>query len=388
MQPFAKRVSAIAPFEVMEVLGLARELEHGGADVIHLEVGEPDFATPEPVREAARRAVSDEPMTYTSGIGLIELREAIARWYHDVFGVTVDVDRIVVTTGSSAALLLALGACVNSGDRVLMGDPAYPCNRNFARLFDAEPILVPTDAGSAYQLTADQIRVAATPDTSAVIVASPANPTGTLVADDAWDGLIAACDTVGATLIVDEIYQGLVYGRSPHTVLAHTDQVVVVNSFSKYFQMTGWRVGWLVVPPGWTRHIETLAQNLFICPPTPSQHAAVAALSPDCAPILDARRREFANRRDVLLRELPRTGLVVDAVPDGAFYVYADTRAIADDSFAMVRDLLSAQGVALTPGRDFGDHAPDTHVRIAYTQPVPRLLEAIQRIVRWRSETG
>ncbi len=370
----------IAPFEVMEVLALARALEADGHDVIHLEVGEPDFPTPVPVVEAAARAMRSVSMGYTPALGLPELREAISGWYSTALGVDVPPQRIVVTAGSSAALLLALGVTVNPGDRVLMGDPGYPCNRHFASFVEAEPVLVPTHHDTAYQLTGDLLSSAWVPGTRAVIAASPSNPTGTLIPRAEWSALAHRCAAGGAVLIADEIYQGLTYGRAPDTVLSVTDEVFVVNSFSKYFQMTGWRLGWLVVPPGWVREVEKLAQNLFICAPTPAQHAALAAFTPATIAILEERRAELHHRRDVLLAALPRTGLRVRSVPEGAFYVYADSSGVAPDSFALAGRLLRERHVAITPGRDFGVAAPDAHVRIAYTQPAERLLEAVDRI--------
>jgi len=379
-QDLATRLSQIAPFEVMEVLGAARRLEATGRDVIHLEVGEPDFPTPPPVIAAAQAALATTPMFYTSAVGMTELREAISRWYAQCFGVTVPVERIVVTSGSSAALLMALGALVNPGERVLMADPGYPCNRNFVRFLDAEPVLVPSGPADAYQLTAQLAQAAWGPRVRAAIAASPSNPTGTCLEPSEWAALAAVCRERGGVLIADEIYQGLVYDGPPETVLSVADDVWVVNSFSKYFQMTGWRLGWLVVPDGCTREIEKVAQNLYISAPTPSQHAALAALSPEGLAVLEQRRVELGARRDVLLQELPGIGFAVRARPHGAFYIYCDVSAHTDDSFAFAKWLLERTGVALTPGRDFGDAAPDQHVRIAYTQPVDRLREAVARI--------
>lgn len=378
----ARRVGRIAPFEVMEVLAQAHRMQAGGADVIHLEVGEPDFPTPEPIVRAAIRALDSEPMFYTPALGLPPLREAISGFYSERHGLSVPVDRIVVTAGSSGALLLALGLVLDVGDEALTGDPGYPCNRHFVSFVDAEPVLVPTDAATDYQVTADLLAAAWTPRTRAVIAASPSNPTGTLIEPDEWVRIAALCRERGAMLVADEIYQGLVYGRRPTTVLSLTDDVIVVNSFSKYFQMTGWRLGWLVVPDGAAREIEKLAQNLFICPSTPAQHAALAAFAPEAIAILESRRMELEHRRDVLLAALPEIGFGIRARPDGAFYIYADVGDLTDDSFAFARRVLDRTAVAITPGRDFGFAAPDRHVRIAYTQPVPRLEEAIERIRR------
>lgn len=378
----ARRAGRIAPFEVMEVLAQAHRMQAAGSDVIHLEVGEPDFPTPEPIVQAAAAALRAEAMFYTPALGLPALREAISGYYAERYRVTVPVERIVVTAGSSAALLLALGLVLDVGDEALIGDPGYPCNRHFVSFVDADPVLVPTDAQTDYQVTADLLSAAWTAKTRAVIAASPSNPTGTLIDADEWGRIATLCNQRGATLIADEIYQGLVYGRTPETVLTRTDDVIVVNSFSKYFQMTGWRLGWLVVPDGAAREIEKLAQNLFICPSTPAQHAALAAFRPETIEILETRRAELERRRDVLLSALPGIGFGVRARPDGAFYIYADVGELTDDSFAFARRVLDETAVAITPGRDFGFAAPDRHMRIAYTQPAPRLEEAVERIRR------
>ena len=370
----------IAPFEVMEVLARAQAMQAAGRDVIHLEVGEPAFPTPQPLVAAARRALADHPMGYTSALGLEPLREQISAHYRDRFGVDVAPERIVVTAGSSAALLMALGALVDPGDRVLMGDPGYPCNRHFVSALDGEPVLIPTGPKTAYQVTAGLLAEAWEPGARAVIAASPSNPTGTRISLMEWSAIAALCRARGAALIADEIYQGLTYDREPETVLSVADDVFVVNSFSKYFQMTGWRLGWLVVPDGWTREIERLAQNLFICPPTPAQYAALAAFRPETIEILEERRAELAGRREMLVDALPGIGFAVRVRPDGAFYVYCDVSGVCDDSFELCGRIIEATGVAITPGRDFGVAAPAHHVRIAYTQPVARLEEAVDRI--------
>jgi aspartate/methionine/tyrosine aminotransferase len=382
LERLSRRAGRIAPFEVMEVLAHAQRLQAAGYDVIHLEVGEPDFPTPEPVMRAATRALAEEPMFYTPALGLPALREAIARFYDERFGVDVAPDRIVVTAGSSAALLLALGLVLDVGDEALVGDPGYPCNRHFVTFVDAEPVLVPTDAPTDYQVTGELLADAWTDRTTAVIAASPSNPTGTLISLDEWGRIAGLCRARGATLVADEIYQGLVYGRRPETILSLTDEVLVVNSFSKYFQMTGWRIGWLVVPEGAAREIEKLAQNLFICPSTPAQHAALAAFDPATIEILEARRLELERRRDLLLDALPAIGFGVRARPAGAFYLYCDVSGITDDSFAFARRVIDETAVAITPGRDFGVAAPERHVRIAYTQTLPRLEEAVTRMGR------
>ena len=329
---------------------------------------------------AAQAALDEHPMFYTSAVGMPALREAIAGWYRSAFGVEIPAERIIVTAGSSAALLMAIGALVDPGERVLMSDPSYPCNRNFVRYLDAEAVLVPSGPEHGYQLTAELAERAWGPGVRAAIAASPSNPTGTCLTGAEWAALADVCRRHGGTLIADEIYQGLVYDGPAETVLSVADDVWVVNSFSKYFQMTGWRLGWLVVPEGVTREIEKVAQNLYISAPTPSQYAALAALSEPGLAVVEERRAELGRRRDVLLDELPAIGFAVRARPSGAFYIYCDVSAHTDDSFAFAEWLLEETGVALTPGRDFGEAAPRQHLRIAYTQPVERLREAVRRI--------
>jgi len=376
----ASRMASIEPFEVMEIQTLARNLEAQGRDVIHLEIGEPDFTTPAPVVDAARRALDAMPMFYTSALGIPALREAISRFYRERYRVEVPAERIVVTAGSSAALLLAFGVLLDAGDEVLLSDPGYPCNRHFVHALGGLPRLVPVDSRSRYQLTPDLADEAWTPRTRIAMVASPSNPTGTLVEPGEIAALAAMARERGATLLVDEIYHGLTYGRDARTALEAGDDVFVINSFSKYFQMTGWRLGWLVAPRPYVRELEKLAQNLYISPSTLAQHAALAAFEPGTIAILEARRRELQARRDYLLPALEALGFRIGAKPEGAFYVYAECSALADDSFALAREALAKAGVAFTPGKDFGFNAPERHIRIAYTQPVARLEEAVARL--------
>jgi len=373
-------MSHIAPFEVMEIQTAARELERQGKDVIHMEIGEPDFTTPRPIVDAAIAALNDKPMFYTSALGIQPLREAIAEFYRTKYGVTVGPERIIVTAGSSAALLLTCGVLLNAGDEVLMADPGYPCNRHFVRAMEGVPRTIPVDPEHAYQLAAEHIGTHWNERSVAALVASPSNPTGTLVAPGELARIHQSVRSRGGTLIVDEIYQGLTYGVEPSTALSLGDDLFVINSFSKYFQMTGWRLGWLVVPPAYVREVEKLAQNLFISASTPAQHAALAAFKPETIAILEQRRAEFEARRNFLLPALKNLGFGIPVVPQGAFYIYADSSQIATDSFALSRKILQQAHVALTPGKDFGDAAPDRHIRIAYTQTVPRLAEAVERI--------
>jgi aspartate/methionine/tyrosine aminotransferase len=380
MDRLASRMAHIAPFEVMEIQTLARRLEGEGRDVIHMEIGEPDFTTPQPIVDAAISALKAEPMFYTSALGITPLREAISRFYLERYKVAVAPERIIVTAGSSAALLLALGVLLDPGEEVLLSDPSYPCNRHFVRAFDGVPRMVPVGADEHYQLTPELATANWNAKTRIVMVASPSNPTGTLVPHAALAGLHALTRARGATLVVDEIYQGLTYEGDTGTALSLGEDVFVINSFSKYFQMTGWRLGWLVAPPAYVREVEKLAQNLFISASTVAQHAALAAFAPETIAIVEERRREFAARRNYLLPALKTLGFRVPVTPEGAFYIYADSSGIARDSESLARDILERAWVAMTPGKDFGFNAPERHIRIAYTQPVARLEEAMKRI--------
>ena len=380
----ASRMAHIAPFEVMEIQTAARELERQGKDVIHMEIGEPDFTTPRPIVDAAIAALNDKPMFYTSALGIQPLREVIAAFYASKYGVTVAPERVIVTAGSSAALLLAFGVLLNPGDEVLMADPGYPCNRHFVRAMEGVPKTIPVGPEHAYQLAACDIGTHWSERSVAALVASPSNPTGTLIAPDELKRIHAEVGARGGTLIVDEIYQGLTYGVAPSTALSlnenASEDLFVVNSFSKYFQMTGWRLGWLVVPTAYVREVEKLAQNLFISASTPAQHAALAAFGPDTLAILEERRAEFHARRDFLVPALRELGFKIPVVPQGAFYIYADSSQFGADSFELARRILKEAHVAVTPGKDFGIAAPERHIRIAYTQTAARLGEALERM--------
>ena len=384
----AARMAHIAPFEVMEIQKLARELEAQGRDIVRLEIGEPDFRTPRPVVEAAKRALDTEGMFYTSALGLAKLREAIARWYAERYEVEVPASRIVVTAGSSGALLLAFGVLLDAGEEVLLADPAYPCNRHFVRTLGAVPRGVPVGGATRYQLTAGLVREHWGPATRMAMVASPSNPTGTLIAHEEMSRIADVVREKGGTLLADEIYHGLTYGVDARTAAELGEDVIVINSFSKYFQMTGWRLGWMLVPPELVRRVETLAQNLYISPSSVAQHAALACFEPATVAILEERRAELDARRRYLVPALQSLGFGVPVVPDGAFYVYADTSRVADDSFALARALLTEAGVAVTPGRDFGVNEPERHLRIAYTQPIARLREAVDRIGKYLAKKG
>ena len=380
LMKLASRVDEVAPFYVMEVVKKADELAASGRSIIHLSIGEPDFPTPEPVQRAACAAITAGRTGYTAALGLPALREAIAADYARRFGVEVDAGRIVVTAGASAALALALAALIDAEREILLPDPSYPCNRNFAAAFGARVRLLPCGPENAFQPTASQVAAAWNDRTAALLLASPANPTGTsvsraLLADVA--GIVHARD---GALLVDEIYHGLVYGHPAWTALSVVPQAIVLNSFSKYYCMTGWRLGWLVAPPDVVPALERLAQNLYICAPTIAQHAALACFTPETQAICEQRRAEFARRRARLLPALRSLGFRIPAEPDGAFYVYADISALAGDSWSFCFDVLEATGVCFVPGRDFGRAAPERFVRLSYATSMEDIDEAISRL--------
>ena len=379
----ASRLADIAPFHVMELLARAQVLEADGRDIILMEIGEPVFPTPAPILAAAQAYIAGGRVFYTPALGLPELRQAIASFYATRYGVELPASRIVVTAGASGALLLALACLAEPGGEWLLSDPGYPCNANFVRSFEGVPVGIPLREAHGFQPTLADLEAHWNERTAGALFASPANPTGTLL-DDATLAMIA--DFVrarGGQLIVDEIYHGLTYEGDVSTALQFGDDIFIVQSFSKYFNMTGWRLGWLVVPERFARDIEKLAQNLFIAPSTPAQYAALAAFAPETIALLEERRREFGRRRDYLVPALEALGFSVRTKPAGAFYVYAECSALTSDSQQFARDLLEVTGVAVTPGLDFGAHAPRTHLRFAYTTSEERLREAVGRIRRY-----
>jgi aspartate/methionine/tyrosine aminotransferase len=377
----AARTARIAPFRVMELVKRAKALEAAGRSIIHLSIGEPDFTAPEPVLAALDEALRAGATQYTAALGTTGLREAIAAHYRDVYRVEVDPARIVVTAGASAALLLACCAFVDPGDRVLMTDPSYPCNRHFVAAFDGAAGAVPVGPETRFQLTEALVREHWTQRTVGVLLASPANPTGTSIPFDELARIVAACRELGGFTIVDEIYLGLTYGASPRSALELGEDVVVTNSFSKYFSMTGWRLGWLVVPPALVATFEKLAQNLFICASTLAQHAALACFEPRSIAIFEERRREFERRRDYVVPAMRSIGLDVPVMPDGAFYAWLDCSGFGSSESVATR-LLEEAGVSLVPGHDFGVHEPERWLRLSYATAMPQLLEAVERIDR------
>lgn len=378
----AQRLAEIAPFHVVELLTRARQLENEGRDIIHMEVGEPDFATPAPIVNAAVDALNSGKTLYTQALGLPELRQAISDFYRQRYGVAVPAARIAVTNGASGALNLAFACLADPGREWLLADPGYPCNRHILRTYEGRPAAIPVGPQSNFQPTPQQVASAWNENTAGLLVASPANPTGTLLTLPEITALADVCRARTGHFLVDEIYHGLTYETDAPTACAAGDDIWVINSFSKYFQMTGWRLGWMVIPEAFVRDVEKLAQNLVLCPSTPAQYAALAAFRPDTIAILEQRRAEFRRRRDFLAPALEAIGLAVVARPEGAFYLYCDCSAVAGDSFALARELLEEAGVAATPGLDFGANAPEKYIRFAYTTGVDRLAEAVERLRR------
>ncbi|MCG1039994.1 MULTISPECIES: pyridoxal phosphate-dependent aminotransferase [Burkholderiaceae] len=383
----ASRIDQIAPFHVMEFVKQANRLEQAGHDVIHMSIGEPDFTAPPAVVEAAASALRRGLTQYTPALGITPLREAIAMHYRRIYGIDVEPARIIVTAGASAALLLACAALVDRDDEVLMPDPTYPCNRHFVTAFEGRAVLVPSDAAQRFQLSAAHVQQHWGANTRGVLLASPSNPTGTSIDAGELQRIVDTVRAYDGFAIIDEIYQGLTYDAPPVSALslrgAH-DHVVTVNSFSKYFSMTGWRLGWLVVPPHWVPAFEKLAQNLFICASALAQHAALACFEPASLEIYEQRRLEFKRRRDFLVPALRKLGFGIPVLPDGAFYVYANCRGIAhraaSDSAALASVMLQEAKVSMVPGLDFGVHAPHDYLRISYATSYERLQQAIARL--------
>ncbi len=385
----ARRAVDVEPFHVMRLLARARAMEAAGRNVVHMEIGEPDFPTAQPILDAGRRALDEGRTRYTAARGLPELREAVSSHYRRRYGIPVDPGRILITPGASGGLQLLLAGLLDPGDGVLMADPGYPCNRQLVRLLGGVVHAVPVGPDSGYQLTAESLESAWSPGVRVVMVASPSNPTGTLLDAKALARLYGFVSERGASLIVDEIYQGLVYDVADHTALAAGEEgLFVVNSFSKYFGMTGWRLGWVVAPTTTAETLDRLAQNLYLAAPTLSQYAALAAFASDTLSILEERRCEFQRRRDFLLPALTGLGFRFDVVPQGAFYLYARCDGLNTDSDRFAASLLEQEAVAVTPGRDFGSNAPELHLRFAYTTGMDALQEGVHRISRFLAADG
>ncbi|ODS92193.1 MAG: aminotransferase [Comamonas sp. SCN 65-56] len=389
---FASRTERIDPFYVMEMAktaqALAREAAHTRREMIFLNVGEPDFTAPPQVAEAAERAIRDGRTQYTNALGLETLREALSRWYGERFRLDVPARRIVITAGASAALHLACLALINAGDEILMSDPGYPCNRHFVAAAEGVPVLIPTTADERYQLSSSKVRAAWSARTRGVLLASPSNPTGTSIAPDELRAIHDVVRTRGGLTLIDEIYLGLSYDETfGHTALALGDDIISINSFSKYFNMTGWRLGWMVVPEPMVPVVERLAQNLFICASSVAQHAALACFEPQSIAIYEKRRAEFKTRRDFFIPALNELGLTVPVMPDGAFYAWADCTQAArklgvQGSWEFVLELMRRTHVAATPGRDFGNAETAHFIRFSTASSMAQLQEAVARLRR------
>ena len=379
---FADRVAEIEPFRVVEVLERATQLSAAGRDIVHMAAGEPDFATAGPIIEAGRAALAAGETHYSQAAGIPPLREALSRHYADTYGLDIPPSRIMVTPGASGALLLIAALLMNPGDSMLMTDPGYPCNRHFMRLVEGRGQLVPVGADSNYQLTGALAEQHWQDNTIGAMVASPANPTGTALSKEELADLSRAVRARGGHLLVDEIYHGLGYEASTPSVLEVDPDAFVINSFSKYFGMTGWRLGWLVAPEAAVAEMEKMAQNLFISMSTMAQYAALAGFEPGTREILEERREIFRQRRDFLLPAIQDIGFAVPCKPQGAFYIYADASRFTEDSQAFCLELLEEHGVALTPGLDFGHHRANQHLRFSYTTGLERLELAVERLAR------
>ncbi|HEX7968432.1 MAG TPA: aminotransferase class I/II-fold pyridoxal phosphate-dependent enzyme [Stellaceae bacterium] len=375
------RRGQVPPFIAMDVLRAANERAAAGDDVLHLEVGQPSTPAPAAVLAAARAALERETLGYTDALGLPALREAIAAHYRRSNGVALDPARVIVTTGSSGAFLLAFLAAFEPGDHVAMAAPSYPAYRNILTALDLVPVELPAGPEHRYQATLDLLR-GRHGRLDGLIVASPANPTGTMLAPHELAGIARYCRDMGIRFVSDEIYHGITYGMTAATALATSAEAIVVNSFSKYFSMTGWRLGWMVAPPDMLRAIECLAQNLFISPPALSQHAAIAAF--DCRGELDANVARYAANRALLLEELPKAGFIRFAPADGAFYLYADVAHLTNDSPEFCRRMLREIGVACTPGIDFDPARGNATLRLSFAGATAAMAEAARRLKAWR----
>ena len=390
----SQRAHRIEPFYVMQVAkaasSMAQEFAHTAKPMIFLNIGEPDFTAPPLVQAAAAKAIENGNTQYTQATGLPELREKISGWYASRFKVDIAPSRIVVTAGASAALQLACLALIEAGDEMLMPDPSYPCNRHFVGAAEGRSVLIPTTAEERFQLTRTKVEAAWGEHTRGVLLASPSNPTGTSIAPDELQRIAEYVASQGGITMVDEIYLGLSYEeRFGHTGLGMPGElgqnIISINSFSKYFNMTGWRLGWLVVPEVLVPAIERIAQNLFICASTIAQHAALACFEPESLAEYERRRNEFKARRDYFIPELNRLGLTVPVMPDGAFYAYADCTKIAAQwglkgSWDFAFELMKRAHLAVTPGRDFGTSAPERYVRFSTASSMAHLQEAISRL--------
>lgn len=382
----ASRLANIDAFHVMELAKQAAALERAGRHIVHMGIGEPDFTAAEPVVRAAEAAMRRGVTQYTGALGIHPLREAIAGYYQTAYGLDIPARRVIVTAGASGALLLACAVLVEIGAEVLMPDPSYPCNRHFVAAFDGVARMIPSGPAERFQLTAAQVETHWGEQTRGVLLASPSNPTGTSILPDELARILQAVRARNGFAILDEIYQGLSYDAAPVSALSLDPNVVTVNSFSKYFNMTGWRLGWLVVPEALVEAFEKVAQNLFICASAVAQYAALACFTPEALAIYDERKAEFRRRRDLIVPALESLGLRVPVRPDGAFYVYADCRGVnhpaAGDADRLTQAMLHDAGVVMVPGQDFGPHTARDYIRISYATSRENIEEAMARLGR------
>lgn len=379
----AQRMDNFPPFYVMELLQRAKILEAKGREIIHMEIGEPDFPTPASIVNAGVKHLQTGQIKYTGAAGLPELRKKIANYYLQTYKIKIAPERIFITPGASGAFLLALGVSLNSGEEIIMSDPSYPCNNNFVQFFAGKSKFVNVNSSTRYQLSANLINKNWNSNSRGVLIASPSNPTGTLISALELKKSIEQVNELQGSFFSDEIYHGLVYGKKARSALEFSDDVFVINSFSKYFAMTGWRIGWLIVPEPLINPTEKLAQNIFISTATNSQYAALAALSEENIQELDNRVQAFAERRDFLYKHLLRLGFEIATKPEGAFYIYANCSRFTQDSFQFCKDLLEQEGVAVTPGKDFGKNEANKHIRFAYTASMAKISDGIERIERF-----
>jgi len=374
-----RRIELIEPFRVMQLLERARDLEVHGRTIIHMEIGEPDFSTPQPVIECAKAHLDLGNTFYTPSTGLPQLQQALASWYKEEYdGLTINPERILITPGSSGAFSLLYSVLLDPGESVLLPDPGYPCQRNFVRLAGGEPINIPVGPADSYHLSAAIVREQWQETTRAVLIISPSNPTGILIDPERLRALAQICRQRGGYLISDEIYHGLTYGKKATCALGMDDRAIVVNGFSKRWAMTGWRIGWVIVPEDLIDPCRRVMQNIFIAAPTLSQYASIAALAAGDA--VEAMRCTYDQRRRYLLQELPKLGFDIVVEPQGAFYIYANVSRLTHDSGSFCWQLLEEAGVALTPGEDFGAFRSDEHLRISYASKITDLQEGVRRI--------
>ncbi|MBC7202587.1 MAG: pyridoxal phosphate-dependent aminotransferase [Pusillimonas sp.] len=383
MPELAQRCTDIQPFYAVELFKQGAALIAQGHDIISLGIGEPDFTAPAQVVETLNRASSAGLSSYTAPLGLPPLREAIAHYYGERFGARVDPGRVIVTSGASGALLLACMALINPGAEVLMPDPSYPANQNFIRCAGGWPKLIPCGPEQQFQLSAKDIEMHWGPETQGVVIASPSNPTGTRILPSELETLIEAVHARGGFVIMDEIYLGLYYDEKPQSALTLNDNIIIINSFSKYFHMTGWRLGWMIVPESMIAAVDKLAASLTICAPSLAQHAALTCFEPEVMRLYENRRLSFKQRRDYLVPELEKLGLKVPVKPDGAFYIYADISQHSHDSEDFSQKMLAKAHVAAVPGRDFGPAHAQKMLRFSYTLGLNRLEEAVRRMAKF-----